>query len=108
MEFYGLEYLVGLAARPNWEAKCLLSDAGFAVFPAQMQHAQTVYPGIRYREDHSGDAIAGMLRAGKIELRFHRRCSDERVAELWRRVIARPEAAALRSFQLTYQGRVLA
>jgi hypothetical protein len=108
MNFYGLEYLVSLAARPNWEAKCVLADAGLAVFPASLQHAQTVYPGICYKEDHSGTAIAGMVRPCRVELRHHRGFSDERVAKLWRRVISRPEAAALRSFQLTYQGRVLA
>ncbi len=108
MDFYGLEYLVSLASRPNWESKCLLSDTGFAVFPASLQHAQTVYPGICHKEDHSGTAIAGMVRPGRVELRDHRGFSDERVAELWRRMISRPEATALRSFQLTYQGRVLA
>jgi hypothetical protein len=94
--------------RPHWEAKCLLADAGLAVFPASLQHAQTVYPGICYKDDHSSTAIAGMVRPGRVELRHHRGFNDERVAELWRRVIARPEAATLRSFQLTYQGRVLA
>jgi hypothetical protein len=108
MDFYGLEYLVSLSARPHWEAKCLLADAGLAVFPATLQHAQTVYPGICYREDYSGTAIAGMVRPGRVELRHHRGFADSRVAELWRSVISRPEAAALRSFQLTYQGRVLA
>ena len=108
MDSYGLEYLVSLSARPHWEAKCLLANAGLAIFPASLQHAQTVYPGICYKEDHSGTAIAGMIRPGRVELRHHRGFADSRVTELWRSVISRPEAAALRIFQLTYQGRVLA
>ncbi len=108
MTLYGVEFLREMMPRPHWEAKCLLADAGVAFFPATLQHAQTVYPGIGYKEDHSGTAIAGMVRPSYVELRHHRGFSDERVAELWRRLIARPEAASLRSFQLTYQGRLLA
>jgi hypothetical protein len=107
MTLYGIEFLRESMPRPHWEAKYLLADAGLAVFPASLQHAQTVYPGICYKDDHSGTAIAGMVRPGRAELRHHRGFSDERVAELWRRMISRPEAAALRSFRLTYQGRAL-
>jgi hypothetical protein len=108
MTLYGVEFLNDLPRRQHWEAKCLLGDAGLAIFHPAVQHAQAGFPGLSFREGAAGMAIAGMLRPGVVELRFHAGFSDSRVSELWRRVVALPGAEALRDFAVTYQGRAIA
>jgi hypothetical protein len=81
-----------------------LTDTGLAMFPATL-HSQMVYPEIAYKDDSAGNAIAGLLGPTRVELRNHRSYSVARVAELWRRVLARPETALLQTFTVTYQGR---
>lgn len=107
MNFYGIEYFSELLQRPHWEAKCLLGEAGLAFFPGGIQHAQAGFPGLTYRDDHTGTAIAGIVKPGVIELRLHRRFSDEHVAALWPRVLTQMPTPALRAFQLTYHGQVM-
>lgn len=107
MTLYGIDYLNDLVKRPHWEAKCLLSDAALVIFSAGIQHAQAGFPSITYRDDHTGNALAGTVKSGQVELRYHRAYSDNRVTELWLRLAANPEATPLRSFTVTYQGRII-
>jgi hypothetical protein len=107
MNIHGIDYLSDQLKRPHWEAKCLLGEAGLAIFPSGIQHAQAGFPGLTYRDDYTGTALAGMVKSGRVELRYHQTFSDSRVAELWCRIVAIPEAAPLRVFNLTYQGRII-
>ena len=48
-----------------------------------------------------------MVKPGRIEFRFHRHFTDERVKQLAERMLSLPELEFARSFAVTYQARTL-
>lgn len=108
MNFYGIEYFSDLLTRPHWEAKCLVGETGAAFFPSGIQHAQAGFPGLTYRDDHTGTALAGIVKPGVLELRLHRHFSDEHVIALWQRVIAQAPTPGVKGLHLIYHGHPLA
>ncbi len=60
-----------------------------------------------YEDDYRGNALAGLITSERVEIRFHRAFSDERVRSIWSRVLAIPEVARARPGTLYYQGREL-
>lgn len=107
MQLHGTDYLRSLLDRPAFEAKCLVNDEAAAFFPATLQHRDTSFPTLNYRDDHTGTGIAGMVYPGRVELRFHRAFADARVVALWLRLLREPALHPLATFTLTYQGRTL-
>jgi hypothetical protein len=109
MNIQGIDYLTDLVKRSHWEAKCLLGEAGLAIFPSEIQHAQAGFPELTYRDDYTGTALAGMVKPTLIELRLHKHFSSERVLALWTRVQAQSPVTALyfRQFRLFYGGKQL-
>ncbi len=57
------------------------------------------------REDE--DALAAMLAPGKIEIRYHKKFSGERIAAIISSLLAQPELAFMRGWEVLYQGRKL-
>ena len=88
--------------------KFILNDSGIYFFPAAQQHRDTKAHGLSYEDEYRGNAVAGLVMPGRVEIRFHKAFSDERIRSLWRGVLASPELAKARLGQLYYQGREMA
>jgi hypothetical protein len=88
--------------------KFILNDSGILFFPATQQHRDTKSHGLSYEDDYRGNAVAGMVMADRVEIRFHKAFSDDRIRTIWRRLLSSPELASARFGQLYYQGREIA
>ncbi|MDR3460604.1 MAG: hypothetical protein P4N60_24510 [Verrucomicrobiae bacterium] len=85
--------------------KFILNDSGIVFFPATQQHRDLKSHGLSYEDDYRGNAVAGLVMPDRVEIRFHKAFSDDRLRTLWRKVLAMPELAKTRFGQLYYQGR---
>ena len=85
--------------------KFILNDSGIYFFSATQQHRDTKSHGLSYEDDYRGNALAGMVMADRVEIRFHKAFSDDRIRTIWRGVLASPELASAKLGQLYYQGR---
>ena len=107
MIVYGHDSIATLLEQDGYLFKLLANDSGVALFPHTTEHRDATQPGIKYADDSGGNALAAMVKPGRIEFRFHRAFSDERVTTLATRMLALPELAFARSFDVTYQARTL-
>ena len=85
--------------------KFILNDSGIYFFPATHQHRDSKSDGLSYEDDYRGNAVAGLVMPERVEIRFHKDFSDERIRIIWRSVLSSPELAKTRLGQLYYQGR---
>ena len=107
MIVYGYDSIASLLENDGYEFKLLANDNGVVLFPRTMEHRDSGLPGINYDDDSRGNALAAMVKPGRIEFRFHKQFSDDRVTALIQRVKALPELHFAESFVVTYQGRPL-
>lgn len=105
MKLIGVDYLRSCVERDQFAAKMVFNETGAIIFPVSAEHRDQKSPSISYEDDHQGNALAAMLTAGRIEVRFHRQFSDERVASLVRQMLATPDLAIANGWHVTYQGR---
>lgn len=108
MIVYGFDSIASMLEEDGYLFKMLANDAGVVLFPHTTEHRDAAQPGIQYADDSRGNALAAMVKPGRIEFRFHRQFSDERVIQLTKRILALPELKFARAFVVTYQGRTLA
>src|SRR6185295_16178087 len=85
--------------------KFILNDSGIYFFPATQQHRDTKSHGVSYEDDYRGNAVAGIVMANRVEIRFHKAFSDERIRTIWRSVLSSPKLASAKLGRLYYQGR---
>jgi hypothetical protein len=88
--------------------KFILNDSGIVFFSPAQQHRDVKVEGLSYEDDYRGNALAGIVTAGRVEIRFHKAFPDERVKTIWSRVLALPEFANSRLGGVYYQGREIA
>jgi hypothetical protein len=96
------------SSRPGFTAKVVFNQHGALIFSAKHQHRDVSAENISYRDNYEGNALAAILTADSIEIRFHRAFSDAQVIEIVRSLLAAPQLSCLRGRRVTYQGRVLA
>jgi hypothetical protein len=94
-----------LLRQPRQTLKFILNESGILFFPATQQHRDIKSHGLNYEDDYLGNAVAGMVTQDRVEIRFHSAYSDERIRNLWFRVLAIPEIAKAGFGRLYYQGR---
>ena len=85
----------------------VFNEAGAIFFPANLQHRDQKAAQISYEDDYAGNALAAMLAPGRVEIRYHKNFSDERVTQIVRNLMTEPSLAFMRGWQVTYQGRAL-
>jgi hypothetical protein len=85
--------------------KFIFNETAIVFFHAAQQHRDIKSHGLRYEDDHRGNALAGLVTAEKVEIRRHSAFSHERVEHIWRRVLDIPEIANAGLRPLYYQGR---
>ncbi|MFO0943644.1 MAG: hypothetical protein U0930_23155 [Pirellulales bacterium] len=107
MIVYGYESIAHLLSQEGYLFKMLLNDVGVVLFPHTTEHRDATHPGIMYADDSRGNAIAAMVKPGRIEIRHHQQFSDQRVKRLVEQMLELPELSFAKSFVVTYQGRVI-
>jgi len=85
--------------------KFILNYTAIVFFFAAIEHRDVKVEGLSYEDDYRGDALAGIVSAERVDIRFHQAYSDERIRGLWRRVLAATELAGKEFGTLFYQGR---
>ncbi len=107
MVVYGFDSIAPMLKQDGYLFKVIVNDSGVVFFPQTTEHRDATQPGIKYADDSLGNALAAMVKSGRIEFRFHRQFTDERVRQLAVRMMALPEMEFARSFIVTYQARTL-
>ncbi len=107
MDVYGLDSVAMLLDQDGYVFKLLANERGVVLFPHTTEHRDATQIGIKYADDSCGDALAAMVKPGRIEFRFHQEFSDERVTALATRMLALPDLAFAQSFTVTYQARTV-
>lgn len=107
MHLQGLDYITDLTPQPHYAAKMVFNAHGAIFFPVNKEHRTQSGPDIRYADDYKGNALAAMLSPGRIEVRFHKDFTDQRVALIVSTLLDQPELSCLQGYQASYQGRAL-
>jgi len=87
--------------------KFVMGENAIAFFPVTQEHRDMKPCGLSYEDDYRGNAVAGLVSRGRIEIRFHSAYSEFRIKAIWLRVCATPEFTGLTTGSLYYQGREL-
>jgi len=109
LRIHNPEFLREALKSPHPYFKFILSDEGIVFFPEARQHRSMKVPGLSYEDDYRGNAVAGLIISGRVEIRFHSAFSDNRIRNLWTQVRENSVVAdtGIESFSLHYQGRHL-
>ena len=87
--------------------KFILNESAIIFFSTAEQHNSVKLHGLSYEDDYRGNSLAGTFSRERIDIRFHRDFSDERVRALWSRVRVESELALLKERPAFYQGRAI-
>jgi hypothetical protein len=101
MHAIGLELLKGTSR----SLKFILNDSAIIFFPGNQQHRDVKIEGVSYEDEYRGNAVAGLVAPDRVEIRFHSAFSEERLRNIWARVVAIPEVASAGLGSVYYQGR---
>lgn len=107
MYLHGIDYIQQQIPKQAFSAKMVFNANGAIFIPVTAQHADQSGPGIQYKDNYKGNALAAMLAPGKIEIRFHRDYSDTKVATIIAELKRQPDLDFMVSWNATYQGRPL-
>lgn len=99
--------ILALVERERFSAKMVFNGNGAVLFSVKREHRDQSAPGICYRDNYAGDALAAMLGPGHIEIRYHQDFADAEVARILAALLADPRLAPIAGFVATYQGRRL-
>ena len=104
---YGFDSIAAMIEQDGYLFKMLLNDVGVVLFSHTTEHRDAGHPGIIYADQSRGNALAAMVKPGRIEIRYHQQFTDQRVKRLMEKILATPEFEFARSFAVSYQGRPL-
>ena len=107
MNVRGADYFKEVSEHPYFSAKMVFNEAGAILFPVTAEHRDQKAAGLSYEDDYKGNALAAMLGPGKIEVRYHKRFSDQRVAAVLRALKSFPDLDWIGHCKVQYQGRIL-
>ena len=107
MVIIGLEFIRSQIDLEYFTAKMVLNGNGALFFPVTGEHREHKAAGISYEDDYRGNALAAMLSSGKMEIRFHKAFSDQRVASIVNELAQQEELEFITNWNVFYQGRRL-
>lgn len=107
MNVFGEELMKEYLRQPGYFFKAILNDNGVVFFSGKTEHRTVKVPGLSYEDDYKGNAMAGVITDGRIEIRNHTGFSPGRVGGIVRELLSNPKLQALKDFNVTYQGNKL-
>mgnify|MGYP001555754177 CR=1 FL=1 len=79
MKIIGGEFLRVTLEAEGYFLKLILNDSVAHFFASALEHRDATQPGICYKDDSLGNALAATIKPGRIDIRFHRAFPDQRV-----------------------------
>jgi hypothetical protein len=107
MQVYGLDSIRVELDSGGYVVKLIAHEHAAAFFSRAAEHREIKVQGLNYEDDSKGNALAAMMSPGRIDFRYHRAFSDERVKRIALAMLNHPDLRFAQEFQVTYQGRVL-
>ena len=107
MVLLGVEFMLSLVEEDHFSAKMVFNESGAIFFRVNRHHCSQKAEGISYEDNYEGNALAAMLAAGKVEIRYHQQFLDNRVASIVASLMEQPRLSFMKGWQVTYQGRAL-
>lgn len=107
MNIIGADFLRSTLESDGYYFKLILNDAGAHFFPYTTEHRDAMQPGLCYKDDSLGNALAATIKPRQIDIRFHRAFTDQHVKTMVQRLLKHPGMEPLTGFVVTYQGRTL-
>ena len=89
-------------------AKFILNETAIVFFRSMVQHREVKQHGLSYEDNYRGNCVAGSFVEDRIDIRWHKEFSDERIRNLWMQVLAEPTLSFLRDRPLFYKNRLIA
>jgi len=107
MQVFGLEEISHELAQDGYFIKCLVNRDAVLFFSSLVQHRDVKRNGLSYEDDYKGNAMAGVVKPRKIEVRFHSDFEDAVVKNIFLEILALPEMKWASDTSVEYQGRTL-
>ena len=107
MHVYGRESIKTMLHEKAYLFKITANEHGVILFPREIEHEEISEEDIHYVPDSQGNALAGVVKPGHIEFRYHHDFPDEKVRLLMEHILALPEMDFAHDSEVVYQGRVL-
>jgi len=107
MNIIGADFLRLMLESDGHYFKLILSETGAFFFPYTTEHRDATQPGLCYKDDSLGNALAATITPRQIEIRLHRAFSDQHVTTIDQRLLKHPDMELLTGFVVNYQGRTL-
>lgn len=107
MNVIGGDFLCRTLESDGYYFKMIVNESGAYFFPSATEHRDATQPGLCYKDDSLGNALAATLKPGRVDVRFHRAFTDARVRAILLRLCEHPDARSLSGFAIHYQGRAL-
>jgi hypothetical protein len=82
MNIVGEDYLKASISQDGYFIKFILNSRGVHFFPCTTEHRDASLPGLCYRDESMGDALAGTIKPTRIDLRCHRSFSPEQIKSI--------------------------
>ncbi len=107
MQIIGAEILSSAKETLHFELKLLANERAACIFPCTTEHRDVKVAGLSYEDDYQGNALAAILKPGRIEFRFHAEFSDARVVAIAQLVFRELKDLLGANLLVTYQGRTI-
>lgn len=107
MQIINAELARRTLGQKNASLKFILNDTAVVFFPSTQQHRDVKTTHLSYEDHYQGNAAAGLLIDGRVEIRFHSRYSEARIRSIWSSIQASSEFAGVNLGTLFYRGRKL-
>ena len=108
MKLYGVDTLLAAFESDGFLLKMILNESAACLFPHTSEHSDAMQPGLCYKHDSQGNALAAMVKPNPIEIRHHNAFSENRVRHVLGLLLSAVDSDDLRGFAVQYQGRLLA
>lgn len=107
MNIFGADFLRLTLESDGYRFKLILNDTSAHFFPFTTEHRDATQPGLYYKDDSLGNALAATIKPRQIDIRFHRAFSDQHVTTMVQLLLKHPDMEPLTGFAVNYQGRPL-
>lgn len=108
MNIVGDEFLRSSILQEGYFVKLAVNARAAYFFPSSTEHRDASLPGLRYRDDSMGDALAATIKPRQIDVRLHKAFSPQQVQRIFER-LEREIGGSVESqpFDVNYGGNYL-
>ena len=108
MNIVGVDYLRTSITQDGYFIKLVFNARAAHFFPRTTEHRDASLPGLCYRDDSIGDALAATIKPTQIDIRFHRAFSPLQVKAILERFeLDIGNSADSQLFDVNYGGKHL-